>query len=890
MKLSETRRKSLSILLSMISVIVLATAGASIFSHPGLVKASSTLTFVPVADSYVNQSDPSHNFGDSNSIRVDGSPQVRAYLRFNVSGIGNNPVTKVTLRIYANSSSSAGFVVKKVGDNGWQENGINYNNAPTPGSQVGVSNGFSGNVWVATEVPSLLSADGTVSVALVGVDQQAINLAAREAGSHAPQLLVEVSSPNNPTATRTSAPPTATRTTAPSVTATRTGVPSATATNPPGPTATQSGDTQPGFPIRAVFYYPWFPEAWNQQGYNPFTNYTPSLGYYDSSSVSIIQAHISAMTYGNIKASILSWWGQGSNSDQRVGTILGATPGSSNPNFRWGIYYENESQGNPTVAQIQNDLQYIQSHYGTNPSFLRVNGKFVIFVYADSADACGMADRWVQADNALGHPAYIVLKVFAGYRNCASQPDSWHQYSPAVASDHQSGYSFAVSPGFWKKGDVVRLARSLSTWNTNVSSMVASGEPWQLVTTFNEWGEGTIVESAAEWASASGYGQYLDVLHNNGNGVPPTPFPTVQPTNTPIVSPTPTRTGTVPPNPSPTPTQTGTPLPMPSPTPTRTATVPPGPSPTPTRTPTPPPGNDPILFYTSDLVSSGSLSRAQAVVGLIQTLMSQHPGTQMLVASGGDNEQESSPTIANYTANFGTTFGQFVTQGIYMQVRGNHDIQSAGSYTDFDGTVHNTGAAYWNYFGSNAHMFNIEGKKLTDYSYDLGTWHIIGLDQLNGNVNQATLNFLTSDLAAHPNSTCQMVYWHVPTYSSGASHGDATGLKPLNQAEFNAGVDIQLNGHDHDYQRFFPINPNGVRDDAHGITTFVAGIGAEDNRLGSQNSIAQAASAIYLDTFPPANGHAIGVIQFTLHATSADYKLYDANNGAVLDQGTVNCH
>ena len=137
MKLSETRRKALSIFLSMISVIVLATTGATIFSHPGLVKASSTLTFVPVADSYVNQSDPTHNFGDNNSIRVDGSPSVRTYLRFNVSGIGSNPVTKVTLRIYANSSSAGGFVVKKVGDNGWQENGINYNNAPNPGCPAG---------------------------------------------------------------------------------------------------------------------------------------------------------------------------------------------------------------------------------------------------------------------------------------------------------------------------------------------------------------------------------------------------------------------------------------------------------------------------------------------------------------------------------------------------------------------------------------------------------------------------------------------------------------------------------------------------------------------------------------------------------------------------------
>ena len=43
--------------------------------------------------------------------------------------------------------------------------------------------------------------------------------------------------------------------------------------------------------------------------------------------------------------------------------------------------------------------------------------------------------------------------------------------------------------------------------------MVDSGEPLQLVTTFNEWGEGTAVEPAAEWSSPSGFGTYLDVLH-----------------------------------------------------------------------------------------------------------------------------------------------------------------------------------------------------------------------------------------------------------------------------------------------------------------------------------------------------------------------------------------
>ena len=334
--------------------------------------------------------------------------------------------------------------------------------------------------------------------------------------------------------------------------------------------------------------------------------------------------------------------------------------------------------------------------------------------------------------------------------------------------------------------------------------------------------------------------------------------------------------------------------PMPTPTmnPIRpTASPTPRTSTTPIVSPTTPPSNgkDPIIFFNGDIVSSNSLVRGQLSAALIKHLMSLHPGVKMLVGSTGDNEQENNPTSANYTANFGSTYGIFVKEGIYRQVRGNHDIQSAGSYTDYDGTTHASGGSYWTYFGANAYAENINGKKLTDYSYNVGNWHIIGLDQLNGSVNPATLDFLTKDLAANTKYKCQLVYWHVPTYSSGVAHGDALGLKALNQVEYNYGVDIQLNGHDHDYQRFNPINPNGQSDPAKGITTFIDGIGGQDGRSGAGKiSVAQAASAKYLGLFP--GGQAVGAIQFTLHATSADYALYDANTDQVLDSGTVNCH
>jgi hypothetical protein len=95
-------------------------------------------------------------------------------------------------------------------------------------------------------------------------------------------------------------------------------------------------------------------------------------------------------------------------------------------------------------------------------------------------------------------------------------------YGAAAAETALLPYSFSVTPGFWKAGEEPFLVRDPARWDRNVSNMLGSGARWQLVTTFNEWGEGTSVESAEEWASASGFGSYLDALHD---ATPSTPDP-----------------------------------------------------------------------------------------------------------------------------------------------------------------------------------------------------------------------------------------------------------------------------------------------------------------------------------------------------------------------------
>jgi hypothetical protein len=112
-----------------------------------------------------------------------------------------------------------------------------------------------------------------------------------------------------------------------------------------------------------------------------------------------------------------------------------------------------------------------------------------------------------------GRPSEV--KVYGGYLECARQPDAWHQYVLPFGGGARFGRdTYVATPGFWMAADQEpRLARDVARWRENVRAMAASGAPWQLVISFNEWPEGTAVESAAEWATPSGYGAYLDVLH-----------------------------------------------------------------------------------------------------------------------------------------------------------------------------------------------------------------------------------------------------------------------------------------------------------------------------------------------------------------------------------------
>ena len=157
-----------------------------------------------------------------------------------------------------------------------------------------------------------------------------------------------------------------------------------------------------------------------------------------------------------MNAAIASWWGPGSNTDLKIPTILSTLHSLGSP-VKLSLYYEVGS-ALPAASTVKSDLDYIYSHYTSDSSFLRVNGKPVLFVYnGGTAASCAAAST---LNAASAGRFYLDLKVFSGFKTCADQPGSWHQYGPAMAESWLKGYSFTISPGFYKANEIDGASRA----------------------------------------------------------------------------------------------------------------------------------------------------------------------------------------------------------------------------------------------------------------------------------------------------------------------------------------------------------------------------------------------------------------------------------------------
>jgi hypothetical protein len=233
----------------VLSGVVLAI---SMVLAPGGSASLTPQTFVAKADAWVDEANPTVNHGTTSPLPLDAAPKIKAaYLRFNVAGVVF-PVAKVTLKVFAKTSSAAGYEVRPVTDTAWGETTIAYATAPPRGNPVASSGPVTSGQFSSVDVTGLVSANGLVSLALTTTSAVVSKYASREVAAKAPRLEIDgvvITSTTTTSSSTTSSSTTSSSTTSSSTTSSSTTSSSTTSSSTSSSSTTTTTGPVGGDPV-----------------------------------------------------------------------------------------------------------------------------------------------------------------------------------------------------------------------------------------------------------------------------------------------------------------------------------------------------------------------------------------------------------------------------------------------------------------------------------------------------------------------------------------------------------------------------------------------------------------------------------------------------------------
>ena len=286
-----------------------------------------------------------------------------------------------------------------------------------------------------------------------------------------------------------------------------------------------------------AFYYTWYatPKFWTAWSHwknvDPVkkdiltSRHYPVKGAYDSLDPAIIDYHIDLAKQCGIDAFITTWWGKGTLHDKAVNKLLDA---AAKKRFEATVYWETMVHPQKTLVEgAVEDLLYVLRTYGSHPAFLKVDGKPVIFVYGRAMNQAKTGD-WAQIiQTARAQYEKDFLLIADGYKETNARVfDGLHTYNicrdaagktldeiraiehknyavaVALARSHGKISCLTVIPGFDnsknKKPGIVADRHDGKMYPLLWEEAVAAEPDWILITSWNEWHEGSEIEPSAE--------------------------------------------------------------------------------------------------------------------------------------------------------------------------------------------------------------------------------------------------------------------------------------------------------------------------------------------------------------------------------------------------------
>jgi acid phosphatase type 7 len=757
--------------LSVLSVTAAAATGHFLL---GAEAATTTQTFTTVADSWVDQSAPSKNYGTGTYVRVDNSPIRRPYLRFNVQGLAG-AVKQATLRMYATTAPGAGYAVRAVADNAWGEKTITYSSAP-PFSQTvtGTSGPFTTTGWTSVDVTPLVKGNGLVSFALTTTSSTSTHFASREnTPARAAQLVV----------TTAPIPP--------------------TATSPP----TISGQAQDGSTLTAA------PGAWS--GSDPITHSYQWRRCDAAGDACADIAGATARTYtltsadvdSTVRVAVTASNAAGSStaSSAATGTVRAIAPASTS---------------RPTISGAAQDGETLTADPGTWSGTVPITHGYQWQRCGPGGDGCadisGATARTytvTAADVDSTIRVAVTASNSAGSATASSNPTALVSSGPApptnsspptIGGNARAGALLTADPGSWAGSEPIAHAYQWGRCDqegTGCAEIGGATERTYRLTADDVGATIRVTVTASNAVGSSGASSEATAVVLAADSVV-------------------AAAGDI--------------------------------------------ACDPLSSSFNGGLGSSNSCHQKATSDLLV-------GRDLAgVLPLGDLQYEAA-ALTGFQQSYDLSWGRL--RGITYPVAGNHEYQTAAA------------AGYFDYFNGAGNATGPAGDRSKGYySYDLGSWHLIALNSNCSRVGGCGAGspqeqWLRQDLASSP-ADCTLAYWHHPLFASGTYTPGIASVKPLFQALYDDGADLVLVGHDHNYERFAPQDPNGVLDLARGIRQLVVGTGGKSH----------AAQGTPIPNSEVRNADTYGVLELTLRESGYEWRFVPESGKTFTDSGTGSCN
>lgn len=253
----------------------------------------------------------------------------------------------------------------------------------------------------------------------------------------------------------------------------------------------------------------------------------PAIGVYDSHDPRIIERHCKEAKQAGIDGFIATWWRPRDFHDQGFPLLLETA-------HKHGLVVTAyiETVPKKTVAQAVEDALYLLEQYGRHPAWLRMQGKPVLFVYARALDQLGL-ENWQQVIAEVskrGPPGAVWIgdrlsrtaaRIFDGIHTynitghtAGKDPDQirrWarQQFSRWVQLAGPEKIScLTIIPGYddsklteRKPPRPITRRHDGDTYRVLWEEAIRAKPDWILITSWNEWHEGTEIEPSVEHGS-----------------------------------------------------------------------------------------------------------------------------------------------------------------------------------------------------------------------------------------------------------------------------------------------------------------------------------------------------------------------------------------------------